>query len=74
LHTRHVAYSRYVSNSSSISDGLMVIVQVVQYANQAQRDMDIAICCPHPFLATVCEITKGSRVAVGAEDVFTEDK
>jgi hypothetical protein len=32
------------------------------------------VCCPYPFLAPVAEICKGTRVAVGAEDVFTEDK
>eukprot|EP00961_Rhodomonas_salina_P038067 511948-Rhodomonas_salina.1 len=36
--------------------------------------MDVAVCCPYPFLATVAELTKGSKVSVGAEDCFTEDK
>lgn len=49
-------------------------LQVVKAAENGKRDMDIAVCCPYPFLATVAEITKGTKVSVGAEDIFTEDK
>jgi triosephosphate isomerase len=51
-----------------------LLVQVVASANKVSRDMDIVVCCPYPFLASVAEICKGSKVSVGAEDVFTEDK
>ena len=43
-------------------------------AAKSKRDMEVVLCCPYPFLAPVAEVCKGSKVAVGAEDVFTEDK
>ncbi len=48
--------------------------QVVKSASSITKDMDICVCCPHPFLAPVSEIVKGTKVSLGAEDLFTEDK
>jgi hypothetical protein len=47
---------------------------VVSSASTITKDMDICVCCPHPFLAPVGEIVKGTKVSLGAEDLFTEDK
>ena len=48
--------------------------QVVKSASTITKEMDICVCCPHPFLAPDAEIVKGTKVALGAEDLFTEDK
>lgn len=48
--------------------------QVVASAAKSKRDMDVIVCCPYVFLAPVAEVCKGSKVKVGAEDVFIEDK
>jgi hypothetical protein len=50
------------------------VVQVVASAAKSKRDMEVVVCCPYPFLASVAEVCNGSKVSVGAEDVFVEDK
>jgi len=61
-------------NPATLDEAKSLAADVVKAAESGKRDMDIAVCCPYPFLATVAEITKGTKVSVGAEDVFTEDK
>jgi triosephosphate isomerase len=48
--------------------------QVVKSAESNKRDQVTCVCCPYPFLAPVSDIIKGSKVSLGAEDVFHEDK
>ncbi len=50
------------------------LAQVVKSAADNKRDQVTAVCCPAPFLAPVADILKGSKVSLGAEDVFHEDK
>jgi triosephosphate isomerase len=61
-------------NPTTLEEAKELASKVVKSAEGQARDQDVCVCCPYPFLAPVAEICKGTRVAVGAEDVFTEDK
>ena len=36
--------------------------------------MDVAVVVPFPFLVPVKDVLKGSKVFLGAQDLYTEDK
>lgn len=61
-------------NPDTLEEAKALAQEVVKCSEKSQRDMDICVCCPYPFLATVVDITRGTKVSVGAQDVFTEDK
>jgi len=44
-----------------------LLAQVVASAAKSERDLDVLVCCPYPFLAPVADVCKGSKVKVGAE-------
>lgn len=44
---------------------------VVQGLGQENR-VSVAVCPPYPFLAVVAEVLRGSRVTLGAQNVYPE--
>jgi triosephosphate isomerase (TIM) len=48
-------------------------VQVVEASKNA-KDANVAVVPPFPFLAPVAAVLKGSNVALGAQDLYIEDK
>eukprot|EP00283_Hemiselmis_rufescens_P005624 CAMPEP_0173435740 /NCGR_PEP_ID=MMETSP1357-20121228/15560_1 /TAXON_ID=77926 /ORGANISM="Hemiselmis rufescens, Strain PCC563" /LENGTH=288 /DNA_ID=CAMNT_0014400759 /DNA_START=6 /DNA_END=872 /DNA_ORIENTATION=+ len=69
----HIA-GNWKLNPATIDEAKALATAVVKSAKDNKRDMETTVCCPYPFLAAVADICKGSKVSVGAEDVFTEDK
>eukprot|EP00281_Chroomonas_sp_CCMP1168_P018531 CAMPEP_0206236212 /NCGR_PEP_ID=MMETSP0047_2-20121206/13585_1 /ASSEMBLY_ACC=CAM_ASM_000192 /TAXON_ID=195065 /ORGANISM="Chroomonas mesostigmatica_cf, Strain CCMP1168" /LENGTH=300 /DNA_ID=CAMNT_0053660513 /DNA_START=40 /DNA_END=942 /DNA_ORIENTATION=- len=61
-------------NPGTLDEAKTLASAVVKSAAANKRDSITCVCCPYPFLAPVAEIVKGSKVSLGAEDVFTEDK
>jgi len=61
-------------NPATIDEAKSLAAEVVKSTEVCKKDMDVCVCCPYPFLATVADIVKGTKVSVGAEDVFTEEK
>lgn len=61
-------------NPATLDEAKKLATEVVASAAKSKRDMEVVVCCPYPFLASVAEVCKGSKVSVGAEDVFVEDK
>ncbi|KAJ1479953.1 Triosephosphate isomerase [Baffinella frigidus] len=61
-------------NPGTLEEAKALASAVVKSAEGQSRDQDVCVCCPYPFLAPVAEICKGTKVSVGAEDVFTEEK
>ena len=61
-------------NPTTLDEAKKLAADVVASAAKSTRDLDVLVCCPYPFLAPVAEVCKGTKVKVGAEDVFTEDK
>ena len=45
---------------------------IVEGMDSTDRLVAVAVCPPFPYLALVGEILKGSRVALGAQNLFPE--
>eukprot|EP00285_Hemiselmis_virescens_P016248 CAMPEP_0173389746 /NCGR_PEP_ID=MMETSP1356-20130122/13333_1 /TAXON_ID=77927 ORGANISM="Hemiselmis virescens, Strain PCC157" /NCGR_SAMPLE_ID=MMETSP1356 /ASSEMBLY_ACC=CAM_ASM_000847 /LENGTH=287 /DNA_ID=CAMNT_0014346981 /DNA_START=19 /DNA_END=882 /DNA_ORIENTATION=+ len=69
----HIA-GNWKLNPATIDEAKTLASAVVKSTKDCKRDMETTVCCPYPFLAAVADVCKGTKVSVGAEDVFTEDK
>ena len=43
-------------------------------AKSAEGKVDVAVIPPYPFLHPVHQVVKSSKVFLGAQDLYTEDK
>lgn len=61
-------------NPATLDEAKTLAQAIVKSADGNKRDQTTAICCPYPYLASIGEICKGSKVSLGAEDCCVQDK
>eukprot|EP00960_Hanusia_phi_P040621 754568-Hanusia_phi.AAC.1 len=71
---RFLIAGNWKMNPESLDQAKALATSVVETSKSLKKDIDVCICCPHPFLTTSSDICKGSKVEVGAQDIFTEEK
>lgn len=65
--------SRTPTSHPSLPDSLLLLLQV-SAASATAANVDVAVVVPFPFLVPVKDVLKGSKVFLGAQDLYTEDK
>ena len=57
----------------SLQDGL-ALVKALKSSLSDVKKSDVAICPPFPYIVPIADILKGTRIGVGAQNMYFEDK